>query len=829
MVVVRIEAWLLNMIGVVLIAGGLAPAAQAEPGNVRRLEEVDRPAATLAEWQSQSIAQAPVNTAATPIESIDLIPGADGFQLLLQTAAGRALTVSDRVDGNKLIFTIPNAQLAQPFERNNPVAGITKIAAATLESNVVQVTVTGVDEAPFAKVVKTAQGLTLTVAVAEAEEEIVVTAQKRSERAQDVPISLTTFDQQQVQDGGIRTIQDIANRTPNFAAFSPSTARVFSFYSVRGLSNSNFLSQKDVIGYYVDDIPYESGAFLDFDLFDVDRIEVLRGPQSTLYGRNSQGGVINITTKKPTNKPEVRAVLSYGNQNTKELGLSLSDAIIPNVLRFRVAGSYRDTDGFFTNTFLNDDRVGAQRSLTGRGELLWTPNPNLDISFKIAANSNQDREGVYSSINASDPYKVQYNVPNGYLSGDSLSQAIKIAYRNPAFNLTSITTHNRSTQFGFGEGDYSPANIFTALYGLENDAWTQELRIQSPETAKNFKWLLGTYLNFSDVSIPGQGFGIIGTGLQNIVSDENQKGFAVFGQVDVKPIERLTLTAGLRYETNSGTVTRSTEFIPEGATSGFLSGVFTDEERSDSVVLPKVAVQYALNRDLQAYGSITRGYKPGGFNYRAETRGVLEFQPEKSWNYEVGLKSSLFDNKLTANFAYFISKVNDYQVISAGPDGIFRDVSNAKVNINGLELELLAKPATGIELNASLGYVSGKFDEYTNPLTGQNNNGNRVPYAPRVTYNVGAQYRSPGGIFARAELQGVGVTLFDDENTLRREPFALVNARVGYEAKNYGIYLFANNLFDTRYYNQSFVFPPPNVIASYGNRAAYGVQLKVNF
>jgi iron complex outermembrane receptor protein len=816
-------SWLLGIVGLVA-----AQAAQAEEPSVpRRLRDIRRPSATLQEWdselQKQTLAQS------TMITRVRLNPTEDGLQVILETTKGETLEATSRLSGNDLIFEIANAQLQQPFQQDKPTANIASIRAISTVNNSVQVIITGISDAPDGEIVQSSSGLTISVLPSEPEEEVTVTAQKRPERAQDVPISLTVLDSQQIQDAGIRTVQDIANRTPNFSAFSSNTARVFTFYSVRGLSNSNFLSQKDVIGFYVDDIPYEYGGFIDFDLFDVDRIEVLRGPQSTLYGRNSQAGVVNIVTRRPTNKPEYRAILGYGNNDTKELGLSLSDAVIPDKLSFRLAGSFRQTDGFFRNTFLNEDEVGRQRSLNGRAELLWTPSKDWDISLRVVANSAQDGETVFSPIDSSDPYRIQYNTPGGFLNNDTFSQALRIAYRNPAFTATSITTHRTSQQRGFGEGDYSPLNIFTATYAFDNEAWTQEFRIQSPETAQNVKWLLGTYLTFSNFTTPSQDFNIIGTGTQRIVSDEDQRGFAVFGQVDVKPIDRLTLTAGLRYETNSGEVSRSTELIPEGFSSGVFSGVFNNVKRSESVLLPRFAIQYELSPDVQLYGSITRGYKPGGFNLRAENRNVLEFQPEKSWNYEFGIKSSLFNDKLTASFAYFITDVDNYQVISAGPDGLFRDVSNANVNINGLELELLAKPLPGLELNASLGYVNGRYDQYVNPFLGTDFSGNRVTYSPRITYNIGAQYRSPGGLFARAEVQGFGTTFFDDANQIRREPFALVNARIGYEGKNYSIYPFGNNLFDTRYYTQAFVFPPPNVIAAFGNRATYGVQLRLNF
>jgi iron complex outermembrane receptor protein len=155
--------------------------------------------------------------------------------------------------------------------------------------------------------------------------------------------------------------------------------------------------------------------------------------------------------------------------------------------------------------------------------------------------------------------------------------------------------------------------------------------------------------------------------------------------------------------------------------------------------------------------------------------------------------------------------------------------TNAEVGIKGLELEVLAKPLQGLQFNASLGLLDGEFNQYRNPFTGQDFSGNRLNYAPNLTYNLGVQYRSPQGIFGRLEVQGFGTTYFDDANQLRQSPYALVNVRLGYEAKNYGIYVFGNNIFDTKYLTSAFVFPPPNVIGGFGDRATVGVQFKLKF
>ena len=192
------------------------------------------------------------------------------------------------------------------------------------------------------------------------------------------------------------------------------------------------------------------------------------------------------------------------------------------------------------------------------------------------------------------------------------------------------------------------------------------------------------------------------------------------------------------------------------------------------------------------------------------------------------MKSSWLDDRLIANLAFFYNDVNDYQVLLVDQGGIFGNVRNIDIRATGVEFELKARPTQGLDLIASLGYVDSRYKNFSNPDTGEDLSDNRVPIAPQVTYNLAAQYRSPGGLFARAELRGYGITFFDNENEIKQEPYALVNARIGYEAEKYGVYLYANNLFDTRYITSGFLFPPPDGTVGFGDPVTYGVQFKAN-
>lgn len=324
-------------------------------------------------------------------------------------------------------------------------------------------------------------------------------------------------------------------------------------------------------------------------------------------------------------------------------------------------------------------------------------------------------------------------------------------------------------------------------------------------------------------------FGLPSAGLSRVSAEQARSNYAVFGQVDYKPIQPLTLFAGLRYESSKLELSRRRTFeTPTNVTLTPGSEVNGAEEKS-SELIPRFGLQYRFNPSVMAYATIGKGYRPSGFNYRADTEATRRFGEETTWTYEVGLKTSWFNDRLTANLSLFQSDVDGYQVLLTDNFGFFRDVVNANVKARGLEFELRGQVARGFELIAGVGYVDSRFRNYRNPLTGSNFSDNRVPFAPNFTYNLAAQYRSPGGIFARAELRGFGTTFFDDANQVKQAPFALLNLRLGYEWRNYGFYVFANNLTNAQYITSGFLFPPPNVTAGLGEPVTYGLQFRASF
>ncbi|NEP55462.1 MAG: TonB-dependent receptor, partial [Symploca sp. SIO2G7] len=604
----------------------------------------------------------------------------------------------------------------------------------------------------------------------------------------------------------------------------------------RGLNSFNFRVSQGSVGYYVDDVPLDYGGFLDLGLLDLEQVEVLRGPQSTLYGRSSPAGVVNITSRPPTNVSELRIAGGYGNYNFREAQLSYSNAIIPDQLAFRLAGAYRARDGVFDNETLNRT-VGEQEKLLGRAQLLWTPSPEWSVSFNTYFNDTDDGDPVFTRQDAEDPFETLKAV-DGFVRLNTNTQALRVGYNGTGFRATSITARRFSNQEVLsGDSISPPLDLARGVSDLDSTVWTQEIRLQSPENAERFKWLIAAYYesrrfdtknNASEFTALGADFfGLPSAGQDRVIAEQERDTYAVFGQIDYKPTEPLNLFVGLRYETSNYDLDRLRIF--ETADSVTVSSPRIQAEDSDNEIIPRFGLQYRFSRNVMAYGTIAKGYRPSGFNDSADTPDTRRYQEEETWTYEVGVKSSWFDDRLTANFSFFHNDVDGYQVLLVDDFGIFRNVASADLNATGVEFELGAQVARGLDLTAAIGYVDSRFTRYINPLVGSDFSDNRAPYVPDVTYNLGLQYRSPGGIFARAELSGYGTTYFDDANQARQAPFALVNLRLGYEWPNYGIYVFANNLFDTRYITSGFQFPPPIVTGGFGEPVTYGFQVRANF
>ncbi|MGJ3251634.1 MAG: TonB-dependent receptor domain-containing protein [Elainellaceae cyanobacterium] len=833
----NVSLWLAGMVSFIVVQPAWAIPDPAISDSVIS-------AITAEEWMDQ-IAQAensPVDRTQTTfieITNIQVIQTDGGIDISIEATEDLRSPTSSIV-GNALVIGIPDAVLALPegeaFEVFSPSDDIAFISATNTAANQVRLTITGTDAPPSADLSTSVQGLTLSItpgtasgAIATDDDaiQIIVTAEKTPEEAQDVPISLTVLTEDEIVDADITSIEDISGNVPNFSFFSGENA-VSPIYSIRGLGNFNFLS-REAVAFYIDGVPYDRTNFISTDLPDIEQVEVLRGPQSTLYGRNALSGVVNVITRQPTNTFEFNGAASYSSFDTFDIRAGVSGPIVNDELFFRLSGGFFSRDGYIENSFL-DDGVDERESLNGRAQLLWTPSDQWEISFNAFVEDLENGVNfvVVSDFDPADAFDVEEDVDNSF-DRVSDTQALRIAYTHPDFRATSITARRFSRSEQRADADGSPLDIVVNTNDFESTVWSQEIRFQSPEDVERFEWLVGGYFESRQFSNENDGFTFgtdaasigfpTGTSVTNGEVDETT--WAGFAQVSYRPINPLTLTAGLRFESFDGTLeSLESTFTPSGGST--LTTLFADDVEQDTdILLPRFVAEYRFNPDLMAYGSIARGYRPGGVNFRADET-TFTFEEERAWNYEIGLKSSWLNNRLGANLSIFHTDVNDYQVLTADSFNISR-IDNADVSITGAELEFRAAPLDGLDIIAGLGISDAEFTEF------ENFDGNQVPYAPNLTYNLALQYRARNGIFARAELQGVGTTYFNDANTLQQDSYAIVNARLGYEFEQVGIYVFANNIFDTKYFAQAADFAPFGFLVAPGAPATVGVQVRGQF
>lgn len=630
-------------------------------------------------------------------------------------------------------------------------------------------------------------------------ETMTVTAEKREEDIQEVPVSISALSEIQIEDARIVSIIDLAANIPNLDIIPIGGSRFYTTTSIRGIGTT-FIGDP-AVGLYVDGVPYSDEHSYNIQLFDIERIEVLRGPQGVLYGKNTQGGVINIVTRKPGNKFMGKASVGIGNYKSREYRLGISCPIIEDRLFFGLAGVKMTRDGFVDNTFLNtnpDDRNG----IGGRAGLRWTPSDRLDVMLDLNMEENKDGSMIMTPMDQNDPFKVTWDF-DGHEDTKFNGQSLRVAYEASMLMLTSITARREWTVDFLVDYDYSPADIMIGGMKKDNTQWSQEFRCQSLENGSALKWLTGAYYGHKDYysELPyqyGADAGPWAGAKENQEADMLNKDYALFGQTTYTFFDKLDLTAGLRYGYEEKEMKRSHYFDM----GGVIVPVAPDMDRDGnwSEWAPKINVAYRPSNHLMAYVGAAKGYKSGGFSYPEDDPALVEFEPEVSWNYETGLKSSWLNNRLVANAALFYNDIDEMQVRRQTGVNTVTVVNAKKAVTKGFEVELMARPAQGFDLIAGFGYTDAEYDDFIDPVNGIDYTGKKCLGVPKYNYNLTAQYRHLTGFMGRLEWQGIEDRYFDEANT-RKESYSLVNGRIGYETEHFDIHLWAKNIFDEQYFH----------------------------
>ncbi|MCY4154492.1 MAG: TonB-dependent receptor [Gammaproteobacteria bacterium] len=668
-------------------------------------------------------------------------------------------------------------------------------------------------------------------------EEIVVTAQKRSEALQDVPIQVSAYTSETIAAAGITSTQDFINLTPNMSLDDSDTYHN-TFVVMRGVAQTQ--NTDSPVAIVVDGVPQNDQKQLKMHLFDIERIEVLKGPQGALYGRNAIGGAVNIITRAPTTEPEGYIKGSYGNGEALDLTAGISGTLLDDKLLVRLAGIYKEDNGRIHNDFLDTevDFIDHDYAIRGRVQLL--PTDWLTLDFRGMYNDFRAGSQWDTPVFSRDPN--DFDEPEVNLRGFTYGEVKEFTFKFDAeldfATLTGITGYTEFDEINRGDLDFrnpvdSPGGFFGAGFGLGQgqdrfvELISQELRLVSPD-AQPLRWLLGAYYintkrdlqtrGFVDV---GGGFGQIdvpGALLINRQESNDNDAFALFGELSFDLTDKVTLSAAIRYDEDNREQTDPT----------------TGNVREDTFdsVQPKVTLTYQPADRKLVYATYSTGFRSGGFN--APGVPIDMFRDETLDNFEVGFKSSWANNRIIVNGAFYYTLVDDFQFI-------FFDVATAaqvltnieEVDIYGFELETKALLAPGLQFYAGVGTTDSEIKELT---VFPGNNGNKAPKTTDWSLNAALQYNrtlsaNVDGMF-RIDFEHRGDRNWQVDGVAVQEPIDLVNLRLGLEYGQFGVYFWAKNLTDERYYTDynSIEFTGLDVDIGYlAPPLSYGVETSYRF
>ncbi|MEM7058584.1 MAG: TonB-dependent receptor [Pseudomonadota bacterium] len=682
-------------------------------------------------------------------------------------------------------------------------------------------------------------------------DDIVVTARRNEELLSEIPSSVFVFTGEEVEKSNVTDINSASLLTPNlnFVA-GDNPGRVF--FSIRGISDLNGVSTGPTIGFFQDGIlQNNTGQVININrrLIDVERVEVLYGPQGTAFGRGTVGGAVNVVTKEPTDEFEAILTTEFGSDfdftGEAILNLPLTDQL---AVRGVLYGTKSDgfIDAFFGD--LEDENFG------GRVSLRFEPTDRL--SFNATAQFDRTAVTAPSFVpeqSALDGDPVSLIGTFDDLSTERLNLRGEFAYEADFGTFTSTTGYSYTEFFGDEDFDLTQPNNTVIGRDTTERSFSQEIRFESKEfeLPDNFGSItanagfiyndiaVSSETDFQDnaVVIPGLPFTLAGSVLS--MNDIDITNIGVFGDIRWRPIDELELAVGARFSRDRVQVDSSS--IPGGAALFILApDMFVAEETFFSVT-PSASILYDWTDDLSTYFSFSTGFRPGGFvaNFFGPP---IQFDEERARNFEGGIKSEFFDDRLTLNASGFALFYDDIQVpIAAVFGGGIENAASARSI--GAEISIGAAPVPGLNLQANLGLSFAKFTDFTQSVSGDQT-GTRLPRAPRTSFSFIGDYEYQGELafglspFGRVEYSYRSDSSAGVGGTADLGGFDITNLRAGLRGDDIEITLFVENVFNEAYVTEAFFSagnpaPPPEFAGQRfvvpGPTRRFGAQATVRF
>ncbi|MCF6212979.1 MAG: TonB-dependent receptor [Flavobacteriaceae bacterium] len=673
-------------------------------------------------------------------------------------------------------------------------------------------------------------------------------ARRRAESVQSIPESVVTLTSKDIETKGITNVQTFADQVPN-VNFTTSQNVGNNFITVRGISHIR--NGESPIAFVIDGVTLPDANLLSQELFDIAMIEIVKGPQGALYGKNAIAGAINITTNQPTNSFKNKISLGFESGNLFKTQFSFSGPLVKDKLFYRIASSYRKGDGVIINKTLNKP-VDFIDDFTIRGQLKANLSDNVTAtltgqSIDIKGGSTYYASGVSSPNFSPDDFSAQAIVADqfgkSFLKGTYANLKFETTFVNS--KLTSSTTYNKSDRNHIGDLDFTPADVLRQIQDSNSKTFNQEIKLSSLiNSDSDLSWDIGAFYQNSDKLLFTKAtadFGFFAppfapTGTQSTfaVSDftNTYSTFAAFGFLDYKISDKFTVSVGLRFDNDN--------IKQDNRTLG------TNPSKTDSQLQPKISLSLKASENTLLYTNYGRGYRSGGFNQANTVRFGEGYLAETTDNYEFGMKNSLWNDRIILNMsAYYIDFTNQqlYALLIDGANGniLIGNFNLPKSESYGFEFDFKLRASKYLDILANYGLSKAKILKGTSTYsTGTNERfdvaGMNTPFIPQNSFTLGLESHFnvskkvvfTGNIF----LKGTGKIYWHEDNAAFSNSYSLLNARFGLSFGDLSVKIWGNNIFDQKYITEFFDQPFSNGgsdLAWPGKPSTYGFGLSYKF
>ena len=716
---------------------------------------------------------------------------------------------------------------------------------------------------------------------------VILSTTKETNSLKSLPAAVTVFSQKNLDAFQVSSLKDLSSFVPNYFAANYGSKMTAPLY-IRGVGAR---SGTQTVSMYVDNIPYFNTTSFDTELFDIQRVEVLRGTQGTLYGRNAMGGIMNIYTYSPLDYEGTTAKVGGGSYGLFQANASHYKRINDD-MGFSVSGYYKRHDGYHRNNYTGKE-VDFMDNTGLRAKYVWNIQPNLSMNYSTSFDYLDQGAFPYEDI---ETREINSN-SEGFYKRKLFTNGLSFKYKGEGYEINSTSGYQYLNDDMGMDIDYTPKSYYEINQRQKQNSASQEFTVKSTNNS-NYQWSNGVfgfydYLHtdspvymmedgvkehiLGNIPLPGT-FNRDTLDLESRFKNMTY-GAAIFHQSTYNNlfVQGLSATVGLRldyektrlhYKSHVEDVTLTMNvpgrppmpFAGDTAVVGSVSHDFLE-------ILPRFVLKYEVNKDTHFYGSASKGYKTGGHNIQVfadilqgalmaklnprnkpqsiDVNEVITYQPEYSWNYEVGGQASLIKDHLTANFALFYVDIQDVQLTKfVQTMGGRMVVNGGKARSMGFELGLKARPCKGFFLYANYGFADAEFKDYLTSEKGDDGkeieidySGNKIPFAPRSTFSVGGTVEVDmknkcflDKITFDSNFTGVGKIYWHEDNAMSQGFYGALNAKVQFQKGIFTVEAWGRNILDRDY--RTFVFDSgkKDNLRYYGQRglpATFGGALKI--